>query len=75
MSRAKKCDRCGAFYEENARIKVKRNGETFIDGLNTTTSNGFTYKSYDLCDECVDDLMHFLTGTPLVGKIIEKEVR
>lgn len=70
MSRAKKCDRCGAFYEENARIKVKHNGETFIDGLYTTTSNGFTYKSYDLCDECVDDLMHFLTGTLLVGKVI-----
>ena len=57
MAMAKKCDRCGKFYENyptgnksqyNALRIIQRNsiGETI---------NGYT--TYDLCPECMDELV------------------
>ena len=73
MSRAIKCDRCGKYYDENVKHTVKRQGDTVLSGMSTFTRNGFDYKSYDLCDECIDDLGDFLTGVQLVTKVTVKE--
>lgn len=60
MAKAIKCDRCGAYYDKNERFVVLRNGSTRVDGIATTTLNGFYHKSYELCDDCLEKLREFL---------------
>lgn len=57
MSKAKKCDRCGKFYEKNAVMKSKGSvlGST-IGGIKTVTKDGRTDEDFDLCDDCVKSL-------------------
>ena len=66
MSDAKKCDRCGKFYEKNS-ISFERygtniiNGEyTIVSGLSLTTQFPGVFKPYDLCDECLEQLIDWL---------------
>ena len=49
MSDAKKCDRCGEFYE------TRKNGFIIID-----LSKGVTGKSLDLCPMCVTTFWNWL---------------
>ncbi len=63
MASAKKCDRCGDFYEERV-IDCKASGGGSVRPLNGTlrvyeycTNCGFYY---DLCPTCFKVLMNFL---------------
>lgn len=63
MASAKKCDRCGDFYEERV-IDCKESGGDYVRPLNGTlrlyedcSSKGFYY---DLCPTCFKVLMNFL---------------
>ena len=52
MAIAKKCDRCGKYYD-------KKHGMCFtVSELNTDFK--------DLCDECLDKLHIFLNGAELI---------
>ena len=64
MAVAKKCDRCGKFYEyyagRNTEFKKsgKSNGLVLLD---YDTKGGYwVNKSYDLCPECMRKLEAFL---------------
>ena len=57
MAIAKKCDRCGKYYDKNT--EHKQNIMCFtVSGLNTDFK--------DLCDECLDKLHIFLNGAELI---------
>lgn len=71
MAAAKKCDRCGKFYDRNTRINKGRYKNEFIDGIVKTTNIGNYLNQIDLCDECLDKLDIFLSGIELAG--FEKE--
>lgn len=51
MSNAYKCDRCGAYYDEETT------GE-----YNITETKMIGAREQDLCDECQDDLDEFMDG-------------
>ena len=57
MSKAKKCDRCGKFYEKNVVMKSKGSAlGSIIGGIRTVTKEGITDEDFDLCDDCVKSL-------------------
>lgn len=56
MANAKKCDRCGSYYDKNKGIK-SING-FFVKGVRLETSG--PYDVLDLCDPCIYDLYTFL---------------
>ena len=66
MASAKKCDRCGTFYEKNTRYP-KSIGccKTVVDGVCLSTKSGDTVDYMDLCDECLTKLGLFLSGDEL----------
>lgn len=56
MAFAKKCDRCGVYYEKNAaqtKAGSKVGGVAFICTYGTTRY----ILDHDLCDECMDKFM------------------
>lgn len=56
MAIARKCDRCGKFYENN-------NGSKSINGYFVRTIRICTtgpYEDLDLCDDCIKELYKFL---------------
>lgn len=56
MANAKKCDRCGKYYEINtARIACGA----------TVNRYGYIIDKYDLCCECAYDLAEFFKGAKL----------
>lgn len=61
MANAKKCDRCGAFYEKNVQYP-KSIGccKTVADGVCLSTKSGDTVDYMDLCDDCLSALDNFL---------------
>lgn len=63
MSYAKKCDRCGTFYEEKVTpdLSIKR----YVHPQYETR--------YDLCDKCTASLELFLKGRSLIGEKTEYE--
>ena len=66
MANAKKCDRCGLFYEKNTRFTKTINfSKTTIDGMCFTTSICCCVDSKDLCDDCLSKLYSFLDGKEL----------
>ena len=61
---AMKCDRCGKFYTEN-KNKYKDEENKSVCLIELKTEHGLYkefYKYYDLCDDCVNELMIFLNG-------------
>lgn len=56
MAKAKKCDRCGKYYDKNEGIK-SINGY-FVRTIRLETSG--PYMNLDLCDPCIYDLYKFL---------------
>ena len=71
MASAKKCDRCGKYYDKNNRMRKGLYKNESIDGIAKTTSIGNYLNRIDLCDECLDKLDIFLSGIELAG--FEKE--
>lgn len=60
---AKKCDRCGAFYDlyNVERNKEKING---VAPLNTDESGRYCWHEYiDLCPDCKDSFERWLKGS------------
>ena len=57
MASAKKCDRCGKYYDKCTSEK-RINGYQ-VKGINIFTSYG-PYLELDLCGKCIDDLYDFL---------------
>ena len=57
MSDAKKCDRCGKYYDKCQNVKTI-NGYK-VRGIKIFTSYG-PYLELDLCEKCIDDLYDFL---------------
>ena len=69
MATAKKCDRCGKYYDKNIEHKQNINGRLYYeDGMCFTiaTMVEVTTDFKDLCDECLDKLHIFLNGAELI---------
>ena len=57
--KASRCDKCGSYYTENKNeYREKLNGDC-VEGISLLTSSN-AYRRYDLCDDCIDELMDFL---------------
>lgn len=57
MSEAKKCDRCGKYYEKNVLFKTKGSiCGSVLEGFATTEKNGRSDEWFDLCDNCLKSL-------------------
>lgn len=52
MANAKKCDRCGAYCDEP--------GSKRIGGINIIPVSEGTIYTFDLCEDCLEDLYNFL---------------
>lgn len=64
MATAKKCDRCGAYYDKNTKHKLTAGPK---DGIRFTIVKGYESPQVDLCDNCIRKLDIFLSGIELVG--------
>ena len=62
MAMAKKCDRCGKFYEKN--LEKHKNGFALI-GVCFVDSKGQSVGDRDLCDECIAKFKRFMAGCEL----------
>jgi len=65
MMRAKKCDRCGKYYEHyegqaQFRASEKANALLLID--RDLDEKYWSRKTYDLCSECMKMLERFVRG-------------
>ena len=59
MADAKKCDRCGKYYDENYHDRYVF-GNTITHIKLSTDFSDHNYKKLDLCDDCFDELYKFL---------------
>lgn len=59
MSVARKCDRCGKFYEKN-RVKWNYSG-SITRGINVVNKDNRIAVECDLCDSCIEDLRCFMS--------------
>lgn len=69
--RAKKCDRCGKFFEHYDGVKEFKNTEkaNALYLIDRDLDNKYWgRKSYDLCSECMKKLENFLKGGGGDGK-------
>lgn len=57
MASAKKCDRCGKYYDECTNAKTINGYQ--VKGIKIFTSYGH-YFVLNLCGKCIDDLYDFL---------------
>lgn len=64
MATARKCDRCGKYYDENKKYRYDSTMGTVI-GLRFETLQGFNSSRIDLCDECLGKIKEFL-GTDIL---------
>ena len=70
MANAKKCDRCGVYYDKNQKFKLKKSLGDFADGITFTGVNGNVSSQFDLCDDCIERLYIFLGGVKLEKHIV-----
>ena len=69
MANAKKCDRCGKYYDENTRFKSNNcRYAQRVSSVTEITVGGYHYKNYDLCDDCIADFRAFISGRKLAEK-------
>lgn len=54
MANAKKCDRCGKYYE----IKLIQR----YRGIGLTDKSGYLYQENDICANCIIDFKRFMSG-------------
>ena len=66
MATAKKCDRCGKYYDKNIEHKQNINGRLYYEDGMGFTSAEVTTDFKDLCDECLYKLHIFLNGAELI---------
>lgn len=61
MADAKRCDRCGNYYEKNSKYRSVVRGETYVTGIKTTYGEEkLMDRCFDLCDDCLTALDDFL---------------
>lgn len=66
MATAKKCDRCGKYYDKNTAYKQNVCGRAYFeDGMCFTTVAELCGSAKDLCDDCLNKLHMFLNGAEL----------
>lgn len=63
MANAKKCDRCGAYYDKN--FAKTNSGSSICGAAFTNPMNSYLRCEMDLCDECLDKLKRFFAGVEL----------
>lgn len=57
---ARKCDRCGKFYEEYGTEYESKESDTVLF-VNTSSSITYTtQKEFNLCPECMDELKKWI---------------
>lgn len=61
MANAKKCDRCGKYYEKNEEHSFIHSGK-IIGIVKKVSADETTSISYDLCDSCITDFGLFMDG-------------
>ena len=54
MAKAKKCDRCGKYYDSNISV---------VNGVALSTISGRFVEFKDLCDSCISEFKIFMKGT------------
>ena len=64
MATARKCDRCGNYYDKNTKYSTGSYYNNYICGLFTLKSRGFDYEQeenirYDLCDKCLESFYNW----------------
>lgn len=64
MATARKCDKCGKYYDENKKYRYDFGMGTVI-GLRFETINDNNSSRIDLCDECLGKIKEFL-GTGIL---------
>lgn len=67
MANAKKCDRCGAYYDNNTEhTRTVANEKRHYSGMCMLTDAGHRLDSRDLCDTCITELKLFINGRGIV---------
>ena len=66
MAIAKKCDRCGKYYDKNTEHKQNISGRLYYEDGMCFTVDEVNIDFKDLCDECLDKLHIFLNGAELI---------
>lgn len=62
MAEAKKCDRCGKYYDANRGPKSIEGAYVTGISINAHTKLVHHHCDFDFCDECVNKLYRFLLG-------------
>jgi len=61
MALAKKCDRCGVFYEKNIRYpRMVDLCKATLTGVCFSTDYDEVVNDMDLCDDCLSKVINFL---------------
>ena len=66
MATARKCDRCGNYYDANTKYEIPSYLNTrYVNGISTLASVNFNCPtepgiSYDLCDKCLESFYNWL---------------
>ena len=73
---AKKCDRCGAFYDSYKRKAKETDGDkikSFFqgnrDGIRMSKSDGYISPHIDLCPSCLEELLRWLDNKQVTGNL------
>ena len=66
MAIAKKCDRCGKYYDKNTEHKQNISGRLYYEDGMCFTVDEVNTDFKDLCDDCLDKLHIFLNGAELI---------
>lgn len=73
---AKKCDRCGAFYERYTREaqpsdsdKIKKLLSLKRNGFMITQDTGYCSENIDLCPECFEKLLKWIDNKQFEGNL------
>lgn len=60
MSLARKCDRCGKFYEKNSVHCFYDDVDDIVHGVSLIGTGNAIEPKYDLCDSCIEDFRDFM---------------
>lgn len=73
MAKARKCDRCGSFYEKNTLHNTTgRIHGSILGGIALTDISGENDERYDLCDNCIVELFNFLNSDKINNDIMKR---